>query len=124
LDREALLNRMMGDEELARKITAGFLRDAPLQLARLRKHAERGDLQSVRMQAHALRGAASTVSAVAMAATATQIEYTAASDDLGSSLSLIPLLEKRFDDFTRAAREYEGVVTSTCLEYHHESTRC
>ena len=43
-DRQALMARLMGDEDLVKEIIAGFLEDMPKQMDTLREHIDRGDV--------------------------------------------------------------------------------
>lgn len=73
-DRQALMARLMGDEDLARTIIAGFLEDVPKRILALRGHLDRGDAGSAGGQAHALKGAAANVGGMALSAVASEME--------------------------------------------------
>ena len=51
-----LLERLMGDRELAGVVLEGFLEDAPSQLSKLGKSIDEADLPEIRLQAHTLKG--------------------------------------------------------------------
>jgi HPt (histidine-containing phosphotransfer) domain-containing protein len=68
----------MGDKDLASKVIAGFLNDAPRQLRALKKMLDAGDADGARLQAHTLKGAAATVSAEALRALCSEAQDAAA----------------------------------------------
>lgn len=60
-DRESMLARVMGDEDLLHFIAQSFLADAPLQVEALGQYTQMGDFEGVANQAHTLKGAAANV---------------------------------------------------------------
>jgi len=56
---ENLLERVGGDEKLARKMISTFLRDAPLRMAAIQKAVTQKNGQALASQAHALKGSVS-----------------------------------------------------------------
>jgi len=96
-NHEDLLARLMGDKELASKIIAGFLEDAPLQLCTLRGMIEKGDTEGMRRQAHTLKGAAATVSAEALRALCAEVQEAAAAGDLNRALTAMPRLDEQLE---------------------------
>ncbi len=96
-DQEEMLTRLLGDKELAGKVLAGFLDDAPRQLLVLRNTLEKGDAGGARMQAHALKGASATVSAKAIHALCCAAQQAVGANQLDRALALLPRLEKEFE---------------------------
>jgi two-component system, sensor histidine kinase and response regulator len=74
IDREALLNRVGGDEELLMEIVQLFLVDCPLRVAAIRDAVDGGNADDIRLAAHALKGSASNMSATALTAAARTLE--------------------------------------------------
>jgi len=62
-DEEALLDRLMGDRDLAREVLHAFLVDLPRQMEVLRGALGRSDAEAVRQQAHTLKGASANIGA-------------------------------------------------------------
>ena len=89
-----LVARLSGDHGLARTIVAGFLRDAPGQLQKLKQLIEQGDAKSASAQAHTLKGAASTVSAPALLELATQMQRAATDGELSRAAALLDSVAK------------------------------
>jgi two-component system sensor histidine kinase/response regulator len=73
-DREGLLNRVGGDEELFVEIVQLFLGDCPVRLAEIRAAVDAGDAEAIRMSAHALKGSAGNLSVNALMAAARTLE--------------------------------------------------
>jgi len=63
VDRQALLARLGGDEELMRDIVQIFLMDCPARLAAIKSAVDARNADKLRAEAHALKGAASNMSA-------------------------------------------------------------
>jgi CheY-like chemotaxis protein len=79
---EAMLQRLMGDRQLASTILKGFLQNVPSQLNHLRARLEESDAPGARSQAHALKGAAATVAAERLCGAALAMERAAAAGQL------------------------------------------
>lgn len=73
-DRPGLLDRLMGDEDLAETVLEGFIMDMPRQFAALRAQLQRGDTDSAGRQLHTIKGAAATAGAEALRALAWELE--------------------------------------------------
>jgi CheY-like chemotaxis protein len=73
-DREALMNRVGGDEQLFNEIVQLFLVDCPIRLTAIQAAVASGDCEEIRLEAHALKGSASNVSAIALSSAARTLE--------------------------------------------------
>ncbi|MFO7917244.1 MAG: PAS domain S-box protein [Anaerolineae bacterium] len=104
-DRADLLERLDGDEEIARKVIKVFLEDAPRRLAVLEDALEKGDAALVQRQAHTLKGAASNLAAPALQAAALRVEEAAEADDLSRAASRFEALEEAFDQLRPVLEE-------------------
>jgi PAS domain S-box-containing protein len=96
-DKVALLQRLMNDDELARIVIAGFLKDIPYQIQSLKDYLEAGDITSSERQAHTIKGAAANVGGEALRATALEFEKNVKSSDLDVLRKLIGELELQFN---------------------------
>ncbi len=101
-DRTDLLERLMGDEELARTILDGFLVDIPRQTQALRSFLEAGDAPGAERQAHTIKGASATVGGEALREAAFEMEQAARTGDLEAVWALLEKLETRFEEFKKA----------------------
>ena len=105
-NREIFLERMMGDEELARDIAAGFLEDLPKMLNALKEGFALGDLESVWKQAHKMKGSAANVGGDALSAVALEIEQAGKAGDLTAVTRCIPDLEVQTAKLTEALGQW------------------
>ena len=103
-DEEDLLERMMGNQELATRVVSSFLSDAPRQLAALADALNRSDAAAARLAAHSLKGSAANVGGVQVSATAKRAELLGKAGDLDGVRDLLPQLTHQCHDF-RAATE-------------------
>ncbi|MBS1825938.1 MAG: response regulator [Acidobacteria bacterium] len=96
-DSEGLLDRLMGNEVLARRVVSRFLSDVPQQLAALSAALDQADPQAARLAAHTIKGAAANVGGEDMRELASRMEQSNASGDLTAALGMLPSLEHRFE---------------------------
>jgi two-component system, sensor histidine kinase and response regulator len=94
---EDLLKRLMGDEELARPIIAGFLDDIHKQIDALKAYLANGDAPSVQRQAHTIKGAAANVSCNNLRDVALEMEKAGKTGDLDRAGILMPRVEEQFE---------------------------
>jgi response regulator RpfG family c-di-GMP phosphodiesterase len=78
IDRDAMLERLGGDESLFRDVAALFVEDGPTRLAELADATAARDKTRVRFVAHALKGAAGNLSARRLLAASDALERLAA----------------------------------------------
>jgi len=96
-DREALMDRLMGDEDLVKEICMGFLGDMPIQINVLRQHIGRNDSTSAGGQSHTIKGAAANVGGMALSATALNMEKAAKAGRWDEIASIMSEMERQFD---------------------------
>jgi HPt (histidine-containing phosphotransfer) domain-containing protein len=95
-DRAGMLVRLMGDEDLARTVVAGFLEDIPKQIEQLRGYLGAGDATGATRQSHTIKGASANIGGEALRAVALQMETSARAGDLEAAGSNLPDLETQF----------------------------
>ncbi len=103
-DRPALVDRIGGDEDLARELAALFVEGLPVLIEAVRWAVEQGDSVAADRAAHTLNGAAANVGAEAIQAAAITIRRLAAAGDLAGALVVVdrlPDLAERFREATR-----------------------
>ena len=81
-DRASLLNRLMGDEDLARTVLEGFLEDLPRQISGLEELLVAGDITGSQNRAHTIKGAAASVGGEAVRMAAAEMEQMARDGNL------------------------------------------
>ncbi len=97
---EILLERLMGDKELADIVLQGFLKDIPAQMADLKIKIEEGDHLSAGVLSHKIKGASANIASPSLQKIASDMEKAGESGDLDSLKTLMQRLEKEFDKFS------------------------
>ena len=105
-DEAALMERLMGDRDLARTIIGGFLENIPKQLVALAGHIAAGDASGAQRFAHAIKGAAATVSGDGLKTVAFAIEEAGKAGNLSAMAGQFPELEEQFRIAREAMAEY------------------
>ena len=96
-DKNSFIDRLLGDEDLAKEIIKGFIEDSLRQIDILKEAFKNKDTGVIHYQAHSLKGAAANISAKALKELAYQIEIAGEIGDLIKAASLIPKLDEQFE---------------------------
>ena len=91
-DQGDFVERLMGNEDLARRIARGFVDDMPNQLALLAQAVSNFDAPAVRLVAHSIKGAAANVGGLEMREVAWKLEQTGGAADLAAAAAALPEL--------------------------------
>jgi PAS domain S-box-containing protein len=110
-DRAGLMERLMGDDELASIVIDGFLEDAPKLILALGACLRAGDAPGAMRQAHTIKGASATVGGEALRAVAGEIERDATAGDLASAGDRLEDLESAFDRLREAMSQPTGEMS-------------
>lgn len=100
-DREGLLKRLMGDNELVGVVLDSFLSDIPDRIELLRQAVNEKDLPNIILQSHVIKGAAGNVGAVSVSNIARIMESDAREEKGDDMEGLIEKLEMEFEVFER-----------------------
>lgn len=95
-DWEDLLNRLMGDQEIAKAVIETFLDDIPQQIQSLKESLTAMDVQTSQRIAHTIKGAAANVSGQALCDIAAQLENLLKEGRLEQVNEQLPKLEEQF----------------------------
>jgi PAS domain S-box-containing protein len=104
-DKDAFMDRLMGDAELAAIVISGFLADMPRQMESLKGLIHQKNTEDAGKQGHQIKGAAGNVGADGLRKIASEIEIAGKSGDLDRLASLVPQLEKAFAQLKTAMEE-------------------
>ena len=107
-DREGMLARMDGDEDLCQMVVDGFLEDMPGQLASLRSCLDTNDITGALRQVHTIKGASANVGGEALRAVAINAESAGKTGGLDAVRTRLTDLELQFDRLEEAMREFAG----------------
>jgi CheY-like chemotaxis protein/HPt (histidine-containing phosphotransfer) domain-containing protein len=105
-DEAGMMVRMMDDNELARKVIAGFLEDIPRQIEVLKADLEFGDAQGATRQAHSMKSASASVGGEALRKVAFEMEIAAKAGDLDYVTARLPELEIQFARLKESLSEF------------------
>ena len=95
-DRAAMLNRLMHDENLARRVIEVFLDDTPGQIDKLQRYLDAADIPGAERQAHLLKGSAANVGGEALSALAFEMERAGKAGDLAFIAARMNNLDRQF----------------------------
>lgn len=101
-NREEVLERLDGDEELLREVVDLFLEQSRHQIRELQAALAAGEPAQIRHQAHSLKGAAAGLGAQALSHTAAQLELAGKKGELKEVPELLRALEKELERFQQA----------------------
>ncbi|MBC2704852.1 PAS domain-containing hybrid sensor histidine kinase/response regulator [Desulfobacula sp.] len=96
-DKDALMERVMGDTKLAETVILSFLDDIPRQMGALIKFIDQKNTGDAGKQGHLIKGAAGNVGADTLRKIAYDIETAGKVGDLDMLILLVPQLEEAFD---------------------------
>ena len=113
IDREALMKRVGGDEDLFREIVRLFLVDCPIRVAAIQAAVAGGDPEEVRTAAHALKGSAGNLSALALTAAARTLEGLGSERRLESAPEALRQLSAEADVATQLLRQWVPALAET-----------
>jgi len=108
-DKTAMMERMMGDNELASIIKEGFLTDIPNRISILKEGLSKDDCQNTELQAHTIKGAAANVCGQALCQVASTMEKAGRVGDLTAAREGLPDLEREFEKLKQAMNQDPNV---------------
>ncbi len=116
-DRDGLLDRLMGDEDLAVDIVGGFVEDMDGQMESMKDdEALRADAGEFVRLAHTVKGACANVGAMAMREVAWQMEEMARKGLIEEAMALRPGLEEGLEEFREAVRGFVAQGAEVSVE--------
>jgi len=96
-DRDDFLDRLMGNEDLARRIARRFVEETPRQIALLAEAVRHHDAEAVRQVAHSIKGSAGNVGGLEIREIAWRLEQTGTAGDLAAAAVAMPMLSASFE---------------------------
>jgi len=107
LDRNALLERLEGDQDLLLEIVELFLEDCPRRLGLGRSAIAAGDMHTLVRIAHSLKGSAANFGGTEASAAALAVETAARAEDLAGATAAWSRLEAEIAWLTAALRDWD-----------------
>ena len=96
-DRDGLLHRLMGDEDLAKEIIDDYLKQIPFNFNAVKEALNDQDVVRIKREAHIIKGASGNVGALALQKIAEQIEIAGEEKDLVKAGLFISKLEEQYE---------------------------
>jgi HPt (histidine-containing phosphotransfer) domain-containing protein len=93
LDRETILERLEGNQDLLSELVELFLIEAPELIEAMRTALQGGDMRALEHSAHSMKGAAGNFSASSAVSAASQLEKDAKNHDLKAAKESLATLE-------------------------------
>jgi two-component system sensor histidine kinase/response regulator len=93
----AFLQRLMGDEEVARSISRTFLQEASQRIAELQTALQNSDLPTAIRHAHSLKGSSANLGAQDLRDSAAVLETLLRSGDMAQASNILPQLLEHFE---------------------------
>ena len=119
-DEAGMMVRVMGDDELARKVIGGFLKDIPRQIEALKAYLEAGDAPGAWRQAHSMKSASASVGGEALRKVAFEMENAAKAGDLDHVTARLPELEIQVARFIKVISSlFNDKVAEGELQYEN-----
>lgn len=97
-DERVLLERLMGDRELARVVIQTFLEDIPIRLNSMTELCRREDRAGLLLQVHTIKGSAANVGGVPLSLLARELEADLSEGSLDPIAARLPSLWRGFDE--------------------------
>jgi len=95
IDRQAILDRFEGDQDLLREIIGLFLEDCPRRVSEMRDALARGDSEALQHVAHSIRGSVGNFAAAAAVDAAVQLETMGRTGDMAHADEACAALERQ-----------------------------
>ncbi len=112
-DREALLNRLGGAEQLLPRFLTMFCESATKALEGMKQGLAAGDLDAVRRNAHTIKGSAANVGAMQLRAAALVVEQYAKNQEQESCREAVQAVERCYEAFEKITLQEGGTIVST-----------
>jgi HPt (histidine-containing phosphotransfer) domain-containing protein len=105
---EQMIDRLGGDEELARQLVTLFLDECPRMMAEVRESVEQGTPDLVRRAAHAFKGSVSNFITGGPTATAFALETIGRDGRIAEARSVLARLEREVDSLLAQLRAFDA----------------
>jgi len=105
-DAEGLIERVMGNEDLARRLAGSFLETMPAQLAALSAAIGNSDARQAAFTAHSIKGVAANVGCEELRTLASKVEKLGEIGDLAEASGVLPEMTAAFEGVSPALRRF------------------
>ena len=105
-DTEGLVDRVMGNEDLARRLAGAFVDRMPEQLAALAEAISASDAQATMIAAHSIKGVAANLGCTEVQDLASQVEKLGETGDVSRASEIMPEVRAAFEAVKPALRRF------------------
>ncbi|WP_340820774.1 PAS domain S-box protein [Methanolobus sp. WCC4] len=96
-DKQAFLDNIVGDIEIAKKVIDIFQKNTPKQLLALKEAIDKKEANDIANCAHSIKGSSVSVGGIALSDVASKIEQEAATDELDNVQEELKELEEQYE---------------------------
>ena len=107
-----LLERLMGDRDLASSVIATFIEDLPKNFEPLEDHIHKNDHVTVSRLAHTIKGAAANIGAARLAESAYLMEAAGRAGDMDTAREVLPDFKRHCTQLLQTLKQYNGSVAA------------
>ncbi len=104
LDKTALLERLMHNQELVRTVVQGFLEDMPQRIEALQNSIDNEDARTLRYRVHSIKGTSANMSGESLCRTASEMEDRLKDGDWIGVKAVSPRLRAEFERLKEALK--------------------
>jgi HPt (histidine-containing phosphotransfer) domain-containing protein len=108
VDRDSVMKRLGGDEELFRSFIEVFTEDSPAMMQQLRDAVAERNSSLIQRSAHSLRGLAANFNAAGVVELASKLEQAGKDGDLSEANSLMTQLNEAMEQLQETLATYQS----------------
>jgi CheY-like chemotaxis protein len=105
-DAEDLIERLMGNQALAKRVAGAFMDSMPQELLALSNAITNSDADALTLAAHSIKGAAANVGSKAVSDLASQLERLGRAGAMASASEVLPELNARIESLKPAIQQF------------------
>jgi signal transduction histidine kinase/CheY-like chemotaxis protein len=105
-DADDLIERLMGNQTLAKRVAATFVNNMPQELLALATAIRNTDTDAIVIAAHSIKGAAANAGGVAVSDLAAKLESLGRAGDVASAAEVLPELDAEFQSLKPAIERF------------------
>jgi HPt (histidine-containing phosphotransfer) domain-containing protein len=105
-DADDLIERLMGNQALAKRVAEAFVSSMPQELLALSTAIRNSDSEAVVIAAHSIKGAAANAAGTAVSDLAAKLESLGRAGDIDSAAEILPELHAEFQSLKPAIERF------------------
>jgi two-component system sensor histidine kinase/response regulator len=109
-DADDLIERLMGNKALAKRVAGAFVNTMPQELLALSTAIRNSDSEAIVIAAHSIKGAAANAAGTTVSDLAAKLEGLGRSGDIASAAEILPELDAEFQSLKPAIERFCGAA--------------